>query len=40
MPATATTAGRTVSFQSGHGAGLTEDCVPESAIVIACNIMQ
>jgi hypothetical protein len=36
---TATTAGLTVSFHSGHGEGRTEDCVPESASVVA-SLMQ
>jgi hypothetical protein len=39
-PATATTAGLTASFQSGHGDGRTEDCLPESGSVVPCNIMQ
>jgi len=38
--ATATTAGLTGIFHSGHGEGRTKGCVPESASIIACNIMQ
>jgi hypothetical protein len=38
--ATATTAGLIVIFHSGHGAGRTVVCVPESTSIIACNIMQ
>lgn len=38
--ATATTAGLTVIFHRGHGAGRTEGCVPESASVTVPNIMQ
>ena len=38
--ATATTAGLAGIFHSGHGEGRTEDCVPESASIISCNIMQ
>jgi hypothetical protein len=38
--ATATTAGLTVIFHSGHVAGRTDVCVPESVSIIDCIIMQ